>query len=52
MLWPMIGPPRTCRTLTSQAKAFKQFAELIEIHFLPLTAEEFCLYAIWLYIVR
>ena len=44
--------PRTRRTLTSQAKAFKTFAELADIRSLPLSGEELCFYAIWLYIVR
>ena len=44
--------PWTRKTLTSQAKAFKQFAEEAEILYLPLTGEEVCLYAIWLYVVR
>ena len=44
--------PRTRKALTTQAKAFKQFAGEAEITHLPLTGEEVCLYAIWLYVVR
>ena len=44
--------PRTRKTLTSQAKAFKQFAKLSDIDSLPLTGEQVCHYAIWLYVVR
>ena len=44
--------PRTKRTLNSQAKAFKKFAELANIDSLPLTGEELCWFAIWLYVVR
>ena len=44
--------PRTRRTLTSQAKAFKTFAELAGIESLPLSGEEVCFFALWLYAVR
>ena len=44
--------PRTRKTLTSQAKAFKQFVEEAEILYLPLTGEEVCLYTIWLYVIQ
>ena len=36
----------------SQAKAFKTFAEAAWITSLPLSGEEVCFYAIWLWIVR
>ena len=44
--------PRTRKALSSQAKAFKTFAELAEIQFLPLTGEELCWFAIWLWLIR
>ena len=44
--------PRTRKALSSQAKAFKTFAELAGITHLPLSGEELCYYAIWLWIVR
>ena len=44
--------PRTKRRLSSQAKAFKTFAAAAGIVSLPLSGEEICWYAIWLWIVR
>ena len=44
--------PRTRKALSSQAKAFKTFAELSGITHLPISGEELCYYAIWLWIVR
>ena len=44
--------PRTRKALTSQARAFKQFAAEAEVTELPLSGEDVCLYAIWLYVVR
>ena len=44
--------PRTRRTLSSQAKAFKEFSSLVDIQELPITGEMLCLYAIWLYAIR
>ena len=43
---------RTRRTLTSEAKAFKEFAELAGFDSLPLSGEDLCVYAIWLWCMR
>ena len=43
---------RTKKTLNTQAKAFKEFAELAEIEFLPLTGRQLCYYAVWLWTMR
>ena len=42
----------TRKALNSQARAFKEFAELADIQFLPITGEQLCWFAIWLYVVR
>ena len=44
--------PRTRKTLSCQARAFKKFARLADIDSLPLTGEQVCHYAIWLYAIR
>ena len=39
---------RTRKTLDSQTRAFKEFAELAEIEYLPLPPDLVCFYAVWL----
>ena len=44
--------PRTCKTLNSEKKAFVEFCLLADIEFLPVSGEDLCLYAVWLWVVR
>ena len=43
---------RTRKTLNSQARAFKEFAELADFRELPLTGDDLCFYVVWLWKFR
>ena len=43
---------RTCKSLNSEKKAFTEFCLLADIQSLPVTGEDLCLYAVWLWITR
>ena len=43
---------RTCRSLNSEKKAFIEFCLLADIQTIPISGEDLCLYAVWLWVTR
>ena len=43
---------RTCRALNSEKKAFFEFADQADVQSLPLTGDDLCMFAVWLWFIR
>ena len=52
ILQSMAWSDRTCKALNSEKKAFFKFTEEADIPELPLTGDDLCLFAVWLWVVR
>ena len=52
ILQSMAWSSRTCKALNSEKKAFFKFAEEADIPELPLTGDDLCLFAVWLWVIR
>ena len=52
ILQSMAWSSRTCKALNSEKKAFFKFADEADIQELPLTGDDLCLFAVWLWVIR
>ena len=52
ILQSMAWSSRMCKALNSEKKAFFKFAEEADIPELPLTGDDLCLFAVWLWVIR